>query len=133
MKTKEYYDKNRRVCKNCIRWYNTKVDQCNVPDCGMFTDPSRISFSIALGEYDVTGCRILEDTKLNLRVIDKQGLVYGKPSVLNVYNACYFYKEKKQEEEIVTPHTPPFLKIFVVILSIAYVVALGAMFFSLFS
>lgn len=97
-------------CKDCLRWYHTEANQCEIPTCGL-TDNSEfvnnnsnifgkkridekgqefiknhlsfISFTFDRLEYHSTYIGYL---------INRHKKIHGKPTELNKYNDCYFYK-----------------------------------------
>lgn len=81
-------------CKDCVRWYCTGADQCEVPDCG-FEETSE-DFRRAVGPigssgYDQEGLEFLK-THLERILKSSSGQVFGHPSQLNKNNDCYFHK-----------------------------------------
>ncbi len=64
--------KEKVFCKNCRRWYCTKVDQCTL-------DAKKTKrFSKAVGDY----------------IVEEEN-VYGYPTVTNKNNDCSYYLEKR--------------------------------------
>jgi hypothetical protein len=92
-------------CKNCVRFYITGVNQCEIPSCGMekFNDDTElINFLIATGEINLDGVNFINNHLLPyIHYSDKnKTLIFGKPSKLNNKNDCYFYKDFKSEKNI---------------------------------
>lgn len=84
-------------CKNCIRWYSTKADQCEIPSCDYFSkNKGNEAFYQAVGidnKRNLFEKEGLEFIKSHMRFIHgNERKIYGKPSELNKNNDCYFYK-----------------------------------------
>jgi len=98
---------NNIQCKNCLRWYVTGADQCEVPACGIDyceTDTKLLSDykmrkatgkqkSAKISKKDDIGAIFI---KSHLKYIffanNTNKLIYASPSELNINNDCYFYK-----------------------------------------
>jgi len=80
-------------CINCKRWYiTTGEDQCDIPDCGIFED--EVNFLNAIGlksRKDINGINFIKNHMDEIYQSDQLGIIYGKPSELNINNDCYFY------------------------------------------
>ena len=86
-------------CKDCVRWYSTGADQCEIPSCGI---PTKNRFSLnkefnkAVGErtgkVDKAGQEFIKSHIERIYSCDDKKMIYGSPSQLNVNNDCYFYK-----------------------------------------
>lgn len=87
---------NNKYCKNCLRWYRDYTDQCNIPDCGI-SYKEKIDFNIAIGNinkyYDSDGLKFIEKNLKPPYTLcgSLTHKIYGKPSLLNKNNDCYFY------------------------------------------
>jgi hypothetical protein len=98
----------KKHCRDCLRWYLTGADQCNVPNPGLAPDeltdfqkannyPVRDSvarFKTAVFpqmERDEAGCQFLLS---HLRFIHSASprKVFGHPSELNKDNDCLYHK-----------------------------------------
>lgn len=85
-------------CRDCIRWYGTKVDQCDIPSCGI---PMEDRFSInkdfdkavnvEAGPVDKEGQEFIKNHIERIHSCTNKK-IYGSPSELNTNNDCYFYK-----------------------------------------
>lgn len=95
------------LCKNCVRWYTTGVDQCDIPNCGMTLLAKAITAKDNKFDRAIYGDNIekeiskknLEKAKFYLErcgitssILAGNSKVYGHPSKLNYDNTCKFYK-----------------------------------------
>lgn len=77
-------------CRNCIRWYFTGADQCEVPNCGIFADEGLEQKTGTKEKRDQDGINFLKE---HLEYINGIGnKVFGHPTQLNKNLDCYFYK-----------------------------------------
>lgn len=96
-------------CKNCVRWYLTGADQCDIPNPGIDgyshhrvaalakatgivekepqVHTARLAFLSSHREVYPGGVEIWPPIKSL-----KSGHIYGHPSTLNKDNDCVFYK-----------------------------------------
>jgi hypothetical protein len=76
----------KKYCKDCVRWYSTKADQCNIP---------RKLITKELAEKYWSGSWQRESVSEDLEKA-VGGYIYkdwyGLPSKINVNNDCQFYK-----------------------------------------
>ena len=88
-------------CKDCKRLYSTKVDQCEIPCCGL--SPNSEEFQKALGESykkDEKGINFIMNHVD--KIFDKYMFTEDKkriiahPSKLNKNNDCYFFQSKSK-------------------------------------
>lgn len=107
---------DKKYCKNCLRYYCTDADQCNIPNfafkqSGRIENGKLIDTSIFDDYYDkkrkATGENIRDiaikkyDKEKENFILQRQSYIfldrkgkniYGKPSELNINNDCLFYK-----------------------------------------
>lgn len=97
----------KKYCKNCIRWYHTRVNQCNIPNCGIFNQEienkdmsvlEKVTGSkekLIKDKIDIEGQNFIKShlglKKICIRLFNSKE-IYGIPTELNKNNDCYFYK-----------------------------------------
>jgi hypothetical protein len=102
----------RVLCKDCKRWYSTRVDQCNIPASGIqyYGEKNKnvIRFLAATGEIDIEKmefianhldliCFTIYSRKSN-DMTKKE--IYGSPSALNRENNCPFFIDKNPPKKM---------------------------------
>jgi hypothetical protein len=108
------------LCKDCKRWYETKVDQCDIPTCGIeliyntkefpnhdvinLRDQKNINinFLVAKGEVDFDKIQFIRGHLDFLHLNNHKGnlTIYGHPSKLNLCNDCPFFIDKNPPKKM---------------------------------
>ncbi len=85
-------------CKNCVRWYSTGADQCEIPSCGITSNDreNTSEFRKATGKQkyiDKSGQSFIKSHLKRISFCNSNySMIYGHPTKLNANNDCYFYK-----------------------------------------
>lgn len=85
----------RHYCKNCVRWYTTRADQCNIPNPGFVEESSEFRQAVCGNTSNCIDREKMEFAKKHLVYIhfSSRNKIFGHPTQLNRNNDCPFYKK----------------------------------------
>lgn len=111
----------KKYCKDCLRYYCTNANQCNIPNAGflkcgdiknneviddiMYDDINKKhkAYGLEIKNIDKEKMEFVSSHMSNIFFENAKGSkIYGKPSELNINNDCVFYKALPKHLRLLT-------------------------------